>query len=303
MLVRCFLALAVVSIVAGQDSTFSTDVNVVTVYATVLDPKGRTIRDLTKEDFTLEEDGKPQTIRYFSREFNAPLTVGLVFDMCEAPRVIKLEKIASYALFNNALGYSDRAFVLNFGQTVALAQGFTNPREKLGAAVAGLKMKFAHPYRCYFFEAVQQASEIMKPEPGRKAFTLLSAGMDHGSRSSPVTAVEFAQRGDVTIYSVLFQTPLPRFLPTMSALGAMYEKRGRDVLERLARETGGGYFLVTKDQPIEKIFAQIEEELRAQYVIGYTPDQTNANHGYRELRLMVKNRDLAVHSREGYYPK
>jgi VWFA-related protein len=305
MLLRCLLGLAIAVNATGQDSTFSADVNVVTVYATVLDPKGRTVRDLTKEDFTIEEDGKPQTIRYFSREFSAPVTIGLLVDTCQQPRTLPLEKAASYPFLDNVLSATDKAFVLDLGRGIYLVQDFTNSREKLRAAINSLELNALHGGGgCRILQAIQQASDMMRPESGRKAFILLSSGMDHGSKISPVTAIEFAQRGDVMIYAIPFQPRLvPRYLPVTRAWGSMYEKRGIEVLQRLARETGGGYFPISPDQPLEKIYAQIEEELRSQYVIGYIPDQAKPNHGYRSLHLAVQNRDLTIHSREGYYPK
>lgn len=305
MLLRCLVALAIVGSAAARDLAFSADVNVVMLYATVLDPKGRTIKDLTKEDFTLEEDGKAQTIRYFSREFNAPLTIGLLVDTCQQPRTLPLEKAASYPFLDNVLSASDKAFVLDLGRGVYLVQDFTASREKLRAAIAGLELNASHGGGgCRILQAIQQASEIMKPENGRKAFILLSSGMDHGSKISPITAIEFAQRKDVMIYAIPFQPRLvPSYLPVTRAWGSMYEKRGREVLQRLARETGGGYSPITEDQPIEKIYAQIEEELRSQYVIGYVPDQANPSRAYRKLRVAVKNRDAIIRSREGYYPK
>jgi len=314
MPLRSFLALALVFSAAAQDSTystFSTDVNVVTIYATVLDPKGRTVRDLAKEDFTIDEDGKPQTIRYFSREFNAPVSIGLLVDTCMFQlRVIEREKTASYPLLDNVLGDSDKAFVLHFDKVVETVQDFTNLREKLGAAIAGLRTVPVPriPSRteggCHFFEGIQKASEVMKEQTGRKAFILLSFGFDRGSKISNSTAIELAERADAVIYSIPFQGPLwPRYLPASRAMQKIYQAHSRDMLQRLAQETGGRYFLVTDDQPIDKIYAQIEEELRAQYVIGYIPDQSKPNRGYRKLNLTVNRRDVTVHSREGYYPK
>jgi VWFA-related protein len=307
MSLRSFLALALVFSAAAQDSTFSIDVKVVTIYATVLDPKGRTVRDLTKEDFTIEEDGKPQTIRYFSREFSVPVIMGLLVDTCMWQlRIIEPEKTASYAFLDNVLGDSDKAVVLHFDKVVELTQNLTNSREKLGAAVADLKTVPVPriPNRteggCHFFEGLQKASEVMKEQTGRKAFILLSAGMDRGSKISGGSTIELAQRSDVIVYSIPFQGP---HWPASNAAGELYRNHGREFLQRLARETGGGYFPVTTDKPIDKIYAQIEEELRAQYVIGYIPDQSKPSRGYRKLNLTANRRDVTVHSREGYYAK
>jgi VWFA-related protein len=304
MRLRCLLAFTAVYVAAAQDANFSANANVVMIYATVLDPKGRTIRSLAKDDFTFEEDGTPQTIRYFSREFNAPIAIGLLVDTCQQPRTLPLEKTASYAFLDRVLGSSDKAFVLDLGNR-NLVQNFTNSHEKIESAIASLKLNFYQGGGgCRILQGVQQASEMLKPESSRKAIILLSSGMDHKGKVSLTTSIEFAQRGDAMIQSIPFQPQLvPWYLPVTRSEGAWFEKGGRETLQRLSRETGGGYFPVTKDQPIEKIYARIEEELRAQYAIGYIPDQANPNLGYRKLHLTVKNPDFTVHSRDGYYPK
>jgi len=288
-LVSGFLAIACAP---AQDVNFSADVKVVNLLATVQDRNGAIVKDLTGDDFVLQEDGRPQTIRYFSHESNLPLTIGLLVDTsCSQIRVLESERTASYTFLDQVLRGNDLAFVLHFDSKVSLLQGFTSSRQEVSAALA----KLARPKHCgtLLFDAIHDASEqLMKKQGGRKAFVLLSDGGDVRSKYSIGTAIEFAQRADTIIYSILFAE--------RGRIGPLF--RGRKIMRRLAEETGGGYFAVSKDEPIEKIYAQIEDELRNQYSIGYTPDAAEGKQ-FRKISLVAKRKDLVVRTREGYYPK
>jgi VWFA-related protein len=116
---------------------------------------------------------------------------------------------------------------------------------------------------------------------------LLSDGVDYLGRTSIETAIEYAQRADTVIYSIVYATHVPTL--------------GRKVMQRLAQETGGRCFIVSPNDSIEKIYAQIEEELRSQYSLGYSPDRTDASIKYRKIHLATRRRDLTVRTRDGYY--
>jgi VWFA-related protein len=146
------------------------------------------------------------------------------------------------------------------------------------------------------YDAVKGASkQTMSRQQGRKAFLILSDGVDVHSRSSIGTAIEYAQRADTAIFSILFADPREG--------NGGYAQRGRKALQRLASETGGTYFVVSEDQPIEKVYDRIQEELRSQYSLGYTPDRTDAaSMAYRKISLTTKQNDLTLRTRDGYYP-
>lgn len=143
----------------------------------------------------------------------------------------------------------------------------------------------------------------MRKQGGRKAFVVLSDGGDVRSKYSIATAIEFAQRADTIIYSVLFANRQRIGPPASMGAQAIYLAHGRRVMRRLAQETGGGYFAVSKEKPIEKIYAEIEEELRNQYSIGYTPDRMDGSKTFRKINLTAKNKGLIVRTRSAYYPK
>ena len=218
------------------DTTFSADVKVVNLLATVRDKQGQIVRDLTKEDFLLDEDGRPQTISYFSRENNLPLTLGLLVDTSGSERrMIPEERRASLRFIEQVLRPDkDQAFVIHFDFEVELLEDLTNSREKLERALDQLdssqpqlqrqQQGGGYPGGGYpgggqrggrgrgggtdLYDAVYLAGdELMKKQKGRKALILLSDGVDTGSKETLGSAVESAQRADTLVYSILFEDP------------------------------------------------------------------------------------------------
>src|SRR5258706_8435074 len=134
--------LSVVSLLpaSGQDTTFSTDVRVVNVFATVRDKQGQIVRNLTKDDFALEEDSHPQTLRCFSQEINLPLTLGLLIDTSMSQRrVLGKERTASYTFLERVLREDkDQSFIIHFDREVELLQDLTSARKKLESALGSV---------------------------------------------------------------------------------------------------------------------------------------------------------------------
>jgi len=312
-----------------HDQTFSADVEVVQVFATVRTSKGAIVRDLTKDDFKLEEDGRAQTIRYFSRESDLPLTVGLVLDTSASMRtVLDEERSASSAFFDQVLREDrDLAFVIHFDSEVEILQDLTSSRLQLKSAWSELEVAAPRqlnprnePYPAgqhavggtSLYDALVPASdEIMKKPAGRKAIIVLSDGVDNTSRSTLAEAIVSTQKADAVVYTILiaderqpFQSPtgggdmgksrMPRRLPPPN-------RPGKEIMEQLARETGGGFFEISKKQPIEKTYEQIQAELRSQYSLGYKPDRTDAGAGYHRVHVSVLRKGSLVQARNGYF--
>ena len=172
----------------------------------------------------------------------------------------------------------------------------------------------------HLYDAVWLASdELMTKQQGRKALVILSDGVDHGSKETLGEAIEAAQRSDTVVYSILFadKEGYGHFGPGgMGPYGgpgghggygghggnhpAHEQVDGKKILERISKETGGRLFEVSKKETIDKIYAQIEEELRNQYSLGYTPAK-NSEPGYHKIVLTTFNKDLKVQARDGYY--
>jgi len=219
----------VVPSMSAQDvaATIAVDVKVVTLPVTVRDKHGKIIRDLTKDDFTLQEDGRPQSIRYFSQDTNLPLTLGLLVDTSRSQtNVLDAERSASRSFLEQMLVQpKDKAFLIHFDREVELLQDLTSSREKLQSALDLLKTPSDrersndpndsddsrsgsgshHSGDTQLYDAVFLASnELMKKQQGRKALVVLSDGIDRGSKTYLESAIESAQRADTVIYSIYF---------------------------------------------------------------------------------------------------
>lgn len=291
-------------------ATFSVNVDVVNVFVTVRDKRGNIIRDLTAEDFVLSEDGRKQTIQYFSRETDLPLTIGLIVDTTPSEnKRLGEEKAASGVFLDKMLRPGeDNAFVVQFGYQVELLGGVTSSRERLARALDQLE---PHTQRFGDFsglntvlaDAIRLASDkIMKTQQGRKALILLCDGGHVGDRGK--MAVTSALEADTLIYGIRIfdQEFLGRGgsigFPPGFFFGDDYVKNMR----MLSDKTGGAYFEISKKVPLDQIYAKIEEELRSQYSLGYAPD-SKARNGYRKIKIELRKKGMVVRGREGYYPR
>jgi VWFA-related protein len=350
--------------VAGQDKpaqdkpAISVDVKVVNVLATVRDKKGQIVTNLGQDDFKLEEDGRPQTITYFAREADLPLTLGLLVDTSMSQRrVLPDERDASRSFLADLLRDQDQAFLIHFDRQVELLQDLTSSHQKLESALRLLEI--APPENdsgsgnggggggypggggggypgggggsqrrvrggTALYDAIYLASdEIMRKQKGRKAVIVLSDGVDHGSKETLEHAIETAQRTDTIVYSILFadEEAYSGFGRPGGGYGGgpygggggPYGRRGggyprfpeerpdgKKILTQISTETGGRMFEVSKKQTVDQIYHQIEDELRSQYSLGYTPD-SNSAWGYHKLHVTVKQKDDVVQARQGYY--
>jgi VWFA-related protein len=325
------------------------DVKTVSVLATVRDKHGKIIPNLVKNDFALEEDGRPQTINYFAHESDLPLRLGLLVDTSLSQRkVLDDERSASYSFLDQLLRQDkDLAFVIHFDKEVELLQDFTPSRPKLqealqklsthqfeggggtnsgggGGGSGGGRGRGGHTRGggTLLYDAIFLASdELMSKQQGRKALIILSDGVDRGSKETLAEAIATAQRADTIIYSILFTDeeeasrhggfsmggPMGGSRGGMGGgRGGRYPRQeerpdGKKILEQIVKETGGQLFKVSKKDTVEKIYAEIQEDLRNQYSLAYTPDKGNTV-GYHKLQLTVpKQKDLIIHARDGYY--
>jgi VWFA-related protein len=301
---RMLIFAVAASVWVQQDPTISVKVNVVSLLATVHDRDGRVVKNLTADDFVLLEDGVVQKISYFSRETDLPLTVGLLVDTSRSQTgVLEQERRASYAFLEQTLREGeDQAFVVHFDTRVETLQGLTSSRSELASALS--RLRIPGEYATLIYSAVQESSEnVMRQQTGRKAFILLTDGVAFRDSTSIGTAIEYAQRADTIIFSIRFADPIAVYRPIRAAVLAAASERGKHGLRRMAKETGGVSYEVAKNQSIETIYTEIEDALRNQYSIGYTPGRANADGTYHKIKLTTRDRHLTVHTRDGYYAK
>ncbi len=296
-----------------EDAVISVDVNVVNILATVRDGKGGLVKDLSKDDFILEENGKRQTIRYFAQQADLPLTVGLLVDTSVSQeRLIGEEQRAAGQFFSQVLRLDkDLAFLISFDINIELLQDLTGSQRLLERALGDLQVESSsrgmHPgpvpssgrkVGTALFDAVYLASdEMMRQQVGRKAVVLISDGMDYGSRVSREEAIEASHKSDVVVYGVRYYDR--GFYYRQGGFGG----GGSGALKKMARETGGNVFEVSRKRTLRQIFDEIQNELRNQYSIGFSPEGGAGGSGRQEISVRTRRKGLKVQARTGYYPK
>jgi VWFA-related protein len=288
---------------AQDETVFTTNVKVVNVLATVRTKKGALVSDLGKDDFSLAEEGRPQTIRYFSRETDLPLTIGLMVDTSGSQRrVLNAERGASLRFLDQVVrAKTDKVFIMQFDSAVQMRQPLTSMLGQLDDALAYVDTETEKQIRLQngggtlLYDAVAQASnDVMKKLTGRKALIVLSDGVDFGSSGTLDDAIEAAQRADTLIYSILYADP-----GAYGIFGGGHD--GRNVMERLAGDTGGSFFEVSKKQTVDQMFETLQKELRTQYNLGYVSDKPVTLSEFRAIQLAANRTGLVVQARRRYW--
>ena len=293
--------------------TLKVNVNVVQLFFNVKDKKGGLIANQTKDDFEIFEDGKPQTIKYFTAESNLPLTLGILIDSSPSQqRVLEMEKEVGAAFLSQILRDKDEAFVIGFDENIDLLQDFTNSTRRLKDALNSVRIGGGEPdprgipgmgggpvptmaRACctMLYDAVYLAShDELSQEVGRKAMILLTDGEDEGSKLRIKDAIEAAQKSDAIVYVLLCAD---------RGFYGMGGYSGEGEMKKLTEETGGRVIEVgNKPEKLRDAFDQISKELRSQYNIGYTPTNAALDGTYRKIDLHSKG-GYKIQARSGYY--
>ena len=305
----------------GAVTTLSVNVRVVAVDAVVRDQQGNLVMNLGKDDFTLRDDGKPVPIRYFNRDNDLALTVGLMIDTSGSQReFFGDEAIASDVFLRHTLtNPQDRAFVVRFDSQVMLLQKLTANLVELHNALRLLDYQRDPRTGTHggtrLLDAIESVSrEVVgresnrqesngqegiaggsNGEPGRRAVVIMTDGDDNGSHANLAAAIRQAQMADVAIYSVLYTDESPNY-PNVPGL----RPSGIEVMRQISRATGGRAFIVGSGTPIAQIFAAIAEDLRSQYRFGFTPPPSKPGK-FHSLVLKPVDKELNVQARAGYY--
>ncbi len=291
--------------------TLKVNVNVVQLFFNVKDKHGALIPNLTKTDFEVYEDGKPQTIKYFTAESNLPLTLGIMIDSSGSQRnVIDMEKEVGGAFLRQILTDKDEAFVISFDISVDLLQDFTRDVHRLQAALNKAKVTVDYssggvpgmgggpvpqhnsPGTLLYDAVYLSAHDMLSKEVGRKAMILLTDGQDEGSRLKIQDAIEASQKSDAIVYVLLCAD---------RGFYGGFGYSGEGEMRRLTEQTGGRVINVgNKFDKLRDAFDQIAAELRSQYNIGYTPTNTKLDGSYRKLEIKDKQ-GYKIQARAGYY--
>jgi VWFA-related protein len=296
---------------AQDEPIIKVEVNVVNILFNVRDKRGGLIGNLNKDDFTILEDGKQQDIKYFNRETDLPLTIGLLIDVSASQgNLIDIERNAAYQFFGSVLRKQDLAFLISFGSDAELLQDYTNSAALLRKGLEGLQVNsdvgglhpgpvptISQPRGTILYDAVYlAASDQLKGQVGRKVLVLITDGEDQGSRYKIAQAIESAQRADAIIYGFYYVDRAFYY-----GHGIVFGGVSDSELRRMAEETGGHVFHVDKKMTLQDAFTELQNEMRSQYAIGYTPTNGAKDGSFRRIEIRTNNKEWKVQARKGYY--
>jgi len=305
------LALCAVLIAQDDSTTLKVEVNLVNILFNVRDKHAGLVGNLEKSDFKIYEDGKEQEIKYFNRETDLPLTIGLLIDVSASQQnLIDIEKNAAYQFFGSVLRKQDLAFLISFGEDAELLQDYTNSPKLLRAGLNGLQVNsgvggigpgpvptISQPRGTILYDAVYlAASDQLKGQVGRKVLVLITDGEDEGSRYKISQAIEAAQKADAIIYGFYY---VDRGF--YASQGLVFGGVSDSALRQMSDDTGGHVFHVDRRMTLQQAFDELQDEMRSQYAIGYTPTNPARDGTFRKIEIKTANKDWKVQARKGYY--
>jgi VWFA-related protein len=291
-----------------QDDVIKLGTQLVTVPLNVTDKKNRYITDLTKDDIDVFEDEKPQQVFSFERQTDLPITVAMLIDISGSQsETLPYEIAAGQKFFRQVLRpKKDLGAVVTFEHESVLVQDLTSDVERLQGALSEVRV----PARAAsvggvggtppinnngagstaVYDSVYAVSgDLLRREAGRRVIILITDGIDTSSRIKMREAIERTWRSEIIVYCIGIGDPL-------------YGGISEGSLKKIAAETGGRAFFPRGAEDLDKAFAQIDEDMRAQYTLTYEPANPAQDGSFRVIQVKVKNRkDLNVRHRRGYF--
>jgi Ca-activated chloride channel homolog len=275
----------------AQDYTFQVKVRLVNVAVSVTDPNGAPIGGLTRNDFSLTEDGRPQRIALFERQSEIPLNLILAIDTSDSVFIDrKADEDGARRFTHDVLRAQDRMSLFEFDSYVGELVPFTNQEKQIDQGLHHLHQGGGTA----FYDAILLGSEQLGKRQGRKVLVLVSDGDDTARRFTYDQALEQALRNDVMIYGLIA-------VPIEASAGR--DLRGEHALITLAEQTGGKSFYVDANGS-DSAFARVSEDLRTQYLLGYYPSHQEPGTNFHRIEVSVPK--LAsempdIRHRTGYY--
>ncbi|HEX6773577.1 MAG TPA: VWA domain-containing protein [Acidobacteriaceae bacterium] len=283
---------------AGQQqqqsgTTFHMEVPLVNVFASVTDKAGAPIGGLTKDDFQLYEDGKLQKIAVFERDTSAPLAIVLAVDLSGSTyKDFAEEQRAAQRFAKEVLRVQDRADVMAFSDDTRDVTGFTGNAKRIASGLGELRPGSGGTA---FYSTISQASQMLRPEHGRRVLVVISDGDNTVNGVSYQDALDEAVRDEVMIYSIID-------VPVEASAGRSLA--GEHAMITLAEETGGRAYYA-RQASIDQIFRRIADDLRTQYLLGYYPQKRGEEGEFRAIAVkmssVANNAKYSVRNRPGYY--
>jgi VWFA-related protein len=297
---------------AGQAPTTVSRVSEVDLIAAVVNHKQQFVTDLERTDFKIFEDNKEQAIKFFARQTDLPLRVGLLLDTSNSirPRLPFEKSVATDFLYNVIRPGKDLAFLMTFDSDPEVIQGFTGDVEVLRNSIDAQKAGGGTA----LYDAMVKASQMLGTAPlpkdaaqeVRRVIVVVSDGDDNLSSSTRQDSMDAAHRSGVAIYAVSTSTQwitIEESKDPSHRFDRKWEKtEGDKVLEFFSTDTGGRAFFPYEQDEVAQSFLDISTELRSQYQIGYVPFNGALDGKFHKIRVeIVGHKELEVHSRKGYF--
>jgi VWFA-related protein len=301
LLMGALLAPASAQVVIGarkDPGVIRVDVDLVNILCSVRDGKGTWAQGLSRDDFEVREDGKPRPVTHFAADTDSPLTVALMIDVSgSVASILDIEKAAAKRFLDEVLRPGDQAMIGGFSSTIPIWQDLTGSHERLQAALERVDDRQDYVTEgvrprggTLLYDAVDLvASRKLARLSGRKTLILITDGLDNGSQRGVEEAMQAAQRADAVVFAI-------HYVPESHG-----GTDGKRPLEKLADPTGGRVFSVSSKMPLERVFAEIADEMRHQYSLGFTPESHDGQ--FHKLEVKVKRAGMKPATRNGYYAR
>ncbi len=284
-----------VPIIPSRDAVppIRVDVRLVNVFVNVTDTNGAPVPRLTKEDFSLSEDGRPQKIAVFERQSSVPLSMVLAIDTSGSVRKdLSVEQRAARNFIHALLRPVDQLSLVDFSSDVREVVPFTNRLSRLDMGLDNLRTGPATA----LYDAVYLSSQSLAPHAGRKVLVVISDGGNTVNGVDYAKALEQAVRSEVMVYSIID-------VPIEADAGR--DTGGEHAMMTLSQETGGKFYYANASE-LDRAFQQVSDDLRTQYLLGYYPARHAIDSDFRKISVHVntppKEPAYTVRHRPGYYP-
>jgi Ca-activated chloride channel family protein len=276
---------------AAQETTLHVDVKLVNIFVNVTDRNGAIVGGLAREDFTLSEDGRPQTIAVFERQSELPLNLTLAIDTSGSVHKDMDEEADAARRFARALlRPQDQMSLLQFATYVQEITPFTNKLSQIDRGLNRLHGDFATA----LYDAIYLGSDRLGTKQGRRVLVVISDGDDTAKSTTYAKALEQALRNEVMIYSIID-------VPIEASAGR--DLGGEHALITLAEQTGGKSFYES-DGGLDKAFARVSDDLRTQYLLGYYPQRQDPGRTFHRVQVTIPRAAadaFNIRNRTGYY--
>jgi Ca-activated chloride channel family protein len=277
----------------NSETTLKVDVKLVNVFVTVTNEHGAPVAGLKKENFTLQEDGKPQNISVFDKESALPLSIVLDIDTSLSTRKDLPLELASARRFAHAiLRPIDALSLYGFSEVVNEVVPFTSDLKSIDRGVDRIHLGSATA----LYDALYLGAQALEPRKGRKVLVVITDGGDTVSRINYKEAVRSAQEAEAIVYSIIV-------VPIEASAGR--DTGGEHALIQISEDTGGKYFYATSVPQLDDAFQKISDELRTQYLLAYYPSQRFSDSSFRRIEVKVDAASagsaFTVRHRTGYY--